>query len=69
MMLLVAVVWWKETKGCVSVVTCFLGFSEDGGRVLASSSFQVFLVGCGMPGKEMMKGILCHRSLLTSHSA
>jgi len=47
----------------------FFDFSEDDGRVLASSSFQVFLVGCGMPGKEIMKEIPCHGSLVMSHSA
>ena len=35
----------------MSVIACFLGFSEGDGRVLASS-FQVFLVGYGMLGKE-----------------
>jgi len=47
----------------------FFDFSEDDGRVLASSSFQVFLVGCGMPEKETMKGNPCNGSLVTSHSA
>ena len=41
----------------MSVVACFLGFSRDDDRVLASSSFRVFLVGFGMPEIDMMKGI------------
>ena len=59
----------RKQGGCVSVVTWFLGFSEDDGRVLASSSFRVFLVGCGMPGKERMKKIPCRCCLVTSHRA
>jgi len=56
MMLLVAVrVWLEGDNKMRERRYMFLGFSERDGRVLASSSFQVFLVGCGMPEKEMMK--------------
>ena len=50
----------------MSVVTCFLRFSEDDVRVLASSSFQLFLVSCGMPGKEITKEIASLNCEVTS---